>query len=49
MSNIDNFLVFCGSNPSIPYFIGVLCRAKKRKKYTRYTIVKTKKASPKAR
>ena len=23
-----------GSNPSIPYFFGVLCRAKKRKKYT---------------
>ena len=38
--------MFRGSNPSIPYFFSVLCRAKKRKKYTsifdRYCVLKTK-------
>ena len=32
-----------GSNPSIPYFFGVLCKAKKRKKYTSIFALKTEK------
>ena len=44
MSNIDDFLVFFrGSNPPIPYIFGVLCRAKKRKKYTSVFALKTEK------